>query len=341
VVRCRSALLALATSLGVIACESTKPLPPAVFVEPAALTLEDGQSAKLTARLRNPTERTVRWSSSNPAVASVDIVGNVTALTNGTTSVVVKMTSDTTISATVPVTVSGPGVATVNVSPAALTAYVGFARQISAQLRAADGRLIRGRTVTWTTPDATIAEVSSSGVVRGRAPGGPITLVASSEGHTGTTRVRVAHAAEACPVISTLALGQRADGRLALGDCEFSLDDSYVDVYEITLPAPMTIQVDMTSADLDSFVGLFTGTNVFIAEDDNSGGGQNARLVGQLTAGKYRVWANTIGAGTTGAYSLVISQGQAAGLLLGRQRERVLELDAVGDAQHYRDSRLR
>jgi Big-like domain-containing protein len=341
VVRCRSSLLALATGLIANACESTKPLPPAVFVKPASLTLEDGQSVKLTATLRNATTRTVTWVSSNAAVASVDITGNVTAITNGTATIIVRMTADTTISATVPVTVSGPAVATVNVSPPAFTAYVGLARQINTQLRAADGRIIRGRPVTWTTPDASIADVSSSGIVRGRAPGGPIGIVASIEGHTGTAQVRVAHAAEACPVVTTLTLGQRADGRLATGDCEFSLDDSYVDVYEITLTAPMTIQVDMTSAEVDSFIGLFSGTGGFIAEDDDSGGGQNARLVRQLTAGRYRVWANTIGAGTTGTYSLVISQVQAADLLLWRERERVLELDAVGNAQHNRYSRLR
>ena len=70
------ALLAAATCLGVSACDSTGPLPPAVFVMPATLTIEDGQSAKLTASLRNPKTRTVHWSSTRPAVATVDIDDN-------------------------------------------------------------------------------------------------------------------------------------------------------------------------------------------------------------------------------------------------------------------------
>src|SRR4051794_36883929 len=106
VVSCRCALLALAVSLGAVACDSTKPLPPAIFVDPAKLTLEDGQTAKLTATLRNPKTRTVRWTSLNTAVATVDLNGTVTAVTNGTASVVVRMTDDTTISTTVPVTVT-------------------------------------------------------------------------------------------------------------------------------------------------------------------------------------------------------------------------------------------
>jgi hypothetical protein len=304
----RFGLLVLAFGVGAVACDSTKPLPPAVLVEPAKLTLEDGQSAKITARLRNPKARTVTWSSSNSAVATVDPTGTVTAVTNGTASIVVRMTDDTTVSTTVPVTVSGPAVATVNVSPSTAVVFVGFARQMLAQLRSADGRVLRGRAVAWTTPDASVADVSASGIVRGRGPGGPITVVASSEGHTGSVQIRVAHAAEACPFVTALGLGQPANGTLALGDCEFSLDNSYVDVYEITLPAAGTIQIDMTSGDLDSYLGLFEAGGVFLAEDDNSGGGQNARIVRQLPAGKYRIWANTIAGSTTGAYSLTVAQ---------------------------------
>ena len=304
----RFALLALTIGSGIEACDSTRPRPPAVFVEPAKLTLEDGQTATITARLRNPKTRTVTWSSSNRAVATVDAAGDVTGVTNGTASIVVRMTDDTTISATVPVTVNGPAVATVTVFPAAPVVYVGFVRQLFVQLHSANGRLLRGRTVTWTTPDRSVVDVSAAGVLRGRAPGGPLTVVASSEGRTASTQVRVAYAAEVCPFVTTLAFGQRADGTLALGDCEYSLDDSYVDIYEITLPVAGTIQVDMTSGDLDSYLGLFEAGGAFLAEDDNSGGGRNARIERQVPAGTYRVWANSLPGSVTGTYSLVVSQ---------------------------------
>jgi hypothetical protein len=179
---------------------------------------------------------------------------------------------------------------------------------MSVQLRSADGRVIRGRAITWATPDVTIADVTTAGIVRGRAPGGPIPLTATVEGKTATAQVRVAHAAEACPFVTALTFGQRMDGRLALGDCELSLDDSYVDVYEITLPAAATVQVDMASAEFDSYIGLFDATGLFLAEDDNSGGGNNAQIVRQLPAGKYRVWANTISGSTSGSYSVTVVQ---------------------------------
>ena len=307
--RSRHAVLTLITSFAAVACDATEPSPPAVFVTPASLTLEDGQSAKVTATLRNPKSRSVRWSTSNASVAIVDLVGNVTAVANGNAVITVRMVDDTTIKNTVPVTVTGPAVGSVTVVPANATIYVnGLSLRLSVGLRAADGRVIRGRAVTYTSPDVSIADVTTTGIVRGRAAGGPIQLTVSAEGQTGTSRIRVAHAAELCPVITPIAFGQRLNGVLALGDCEFSLDNSYVDVYEITLPTAATIQIDMTSGDLDSYLGLFESGGLFLAEDDNSGGGRNARLVRQLPAGKYRIWANTISGTETGAYSLVVAQ---------------------------------
>ena len=306
--RVRCALLATATCLGGVACDSTGPLPPAVFVAPATLTIEDGQSAKLAATLRNPKTRTVRWSSTRPAVATVDIAGTVTGVANGSATIIVRMVDDSTISASVPVTVTGPAVATVTISPASTTVFVGLARQMAVQLRAADGRIIRGRPVTWTTPDASIAEVSTTGVVRGRGAGGPITLVATIEGRTATSLVRVAHDAEACPFVAALAVDQAVTGRLSLGDCEFRQDESYVDVYEFTLQSSSAVQIDMASGDLDAYLGLFDGDGRFLTEDDNSGGSGNARIVTQLGAGRYRVWANTTKGALSGAYTLTVAR---------------------------------
>lgn len=288
-------------------CDLTEPSPPAVFVSPSSLTLEDGQSAKITAKLRNAKTRSVTWSSTNPSVATVDASGTVTGVTNGAASIVVRMTDDTTRSATVLVTVSGPPVATVAVLPASATVYVGTSLRMAVQVRAADGRVLRGRPVVWTSPDPTVADVSTTGLVRGRGPGGPITVGATSEGQRGAASIRVAHAAQLCPFVAAAAIDTRIVGRLALGDCEYPFDDSYVDVYEFTLPAAATVQVDMTSDEVDSYLGLFSGAGAFLAGDDNSGGGTHARIVAALEPGRYRVWANTSTGGSSGDYALTIA----------------------------------
>ena len=74
------------------------------------------------------------------------------------------------------------------------------------------------------------------------------------------------------------------------------------------MPAAGTIQVDMTSGDLDSYLGLFEAGGAFLAEDDNSGGGRNARIERQVPAGTYRVWANSLSGSVTGTYSLIVAQ---------------------------------
>ena len=296
---------------GAAGCDLSEPLSPAVFLTPTAVTLEDGQSMQIDARLRNAKTRAVRWSSSNPAVATVDVRGLVTAVTNGEATIVAKMVDDSTRSASVAVTVVGPPVASVTVSPTSATVYVGFTLRAVAQLRAADGRVIRGRPMTWTSADVAIADVASQGnqgVLRGRAPGGPLSIMASAEGRSAAIQVRVAYAAHLCPFVTALTVGEAGGGRLALGDCEFPLDGSYVDVFRFALPAAATVQVDMASRELDSYLGIFTADGDFLAQDDDSGGEKDARIVRSLAAGTYLIWANTTSGGSSGTYTLTVVQ---------------------------------
>jgi hypothetical protein len=287
-----------------VACDATAPATPAVFVSPARLSLQDGDTARLEAKLRNPKSRHVTWSSSNAAVARVDIAGLVTAVTNGSATITAKMEDDTTKTASADVTVSGPAVVTVDVSPTAGTVYVGRSSRLTVVLRASDGRVVRGRSITWSSPDPAIADVSSTGLVTGRGPGGPISVVATAEGHTGTARIRVAHAAEQCPTIVKLTLGQPVSGALAAGDCEVTLDASLVDVYEVSLTSQSTLQIDLVSADFDAYLGLFDANGQLVAQDDNSGGGTHARVVMSVAPGTYRIWANSRLSGQTGSYAL-------------------------------------
>jgi hypothetical protein len=296
---------------GAAGCNLSEPLSPAVFLTPTAVTLEDGQSMQIEARLRSAKTRAVRWSSSNPEVATVDVRGLVTAVTNGQATIVAKMVDDSTRTASVAVTVTGPPVASVTVSPASATVYVGFTLRAFAQLRAADGRVIRGRPMTWTSADIAIADVAgqgTQGVLRGRAAGGPLSILASSEGRSGAIQVRVAYAAYFCPFVTALALGEAGGGRLSLGDCEFPLDGSYVDVFRFTLPAAATVQVDMVSRELDSYLGIFTAEGDFLAQDDDSGGAKDARIITSLAAGTYLIWANTTAGGSSGTYTLTLTQ---------------------------------
>jgi hypothetical protein len=98
--------------------------------------------------------------------------------------------------------IAGPviPVATVDVSPASATIAVGGTVQLSAALKDAGGEPLYGRVVTWSSGAPGTADVSSTGLVTGKAAGGPVTIVATSEGQSGTSSVTVTATAE--PVAS-------------------------------------------------------------------------------------------------------------------------------------------
>jgi hypothetical protein len=289
-----------------LGCDSTGPSPAAVYIAPATVALEDGATAKLTATLRNPKTRQVRWSSSNPLVATVDVTGLVTALINGRVTITAAMVEDSSRTATADVVVSGPPVATIDVTPTSSVVYVGRTVRLSATARSGAGRVIRGRAIEWSSPQPGVAEISSTGLVTARAPGGPVSIAATVEGTVGLARIRVAHAAELCPNVIRVTLGQPYTGSLGAGDCEYSRDGSYVDVYELVLPAAATVQIDLTSSEFDPYVGLFERRGRFLAEDDDSGGNTQSRLTISLAAGSYEIWVNTKIPGMVGGYSLIV-----------------------------------
>lgn len=82
-------------------------------------------------------------------------------------------------------------VATVLVSPATAQVLVGQSVDLSAVAKDADGQVVSGRNVQWTSNDVAIATVSATGKVAGVAEGA-VTISATVEGKVGTARVTVA-----------------------------------------------------------------------------------------------------------------------------------------------------
>jgi alpha-tubulin suppressor-like RCC1 family protein len=139
----------------------------------------------------------VTWTSSDSAVATVKgydasnpvAYGTVTGVTPGI--VTITATSGVT-SATATVTVVAPRrVASVTVIPASLGLVVGATDQLTATLADADGRSIVGRPITWTTDDATVVTVDSSGRLA-VVGAGSASLIATSEGISDTAAIAAA-----------------------------------------------------------------------------------------------------------------------------------------------------
>lgn len=87
-------------------------------------------------------------------------------------------------SGTGPTPPSGPTVAVVEVTPATDTVRVGATIQYTAVAKDAQGAVVAGKTVAWTTSNSALATVSPSGVVSGVARG-TVTVTAAVDGKSG------------------------------------------------------------------------------------------------------------------------------------------------------------
>src|SRR5687768_8683064 len=83
-----------------------------------------------------------------------------------------------------------PAVASVEVSAPAGDLLVGQTTQLSATARDEKGNALSNRAIDWTTSNASIATVSTTGLVTGVAAG-QATITATSEGKTGSRTVNI------------------------------------------------------------------------------------------------------------------------------------------------------
>ncbi|MEO8561885.1 MAG: Ig-like domain-containing protein [bacterium] len=163
-----------------------------VTVAPNPITMVAGQSTQLAVSARDAggsvvTGKPVVWSSSNTSLASVSPQGVVTAVGAGSTTITATIEG---VSGTTAVTVSNVPVAKVDVSPQGPTLSVASSTQLATTVTDANGAVVTNRVVGWVSSNATVATVSSTGVVTGLAPG-TATITATSEGTSGSTTVTV------------------------------------------------------------------------------------------------------------------------------------------------------
>ncbi|HEV8448246.1 MAG TPA: Ig-like domain-containing protein [Gemmatimonadaceae bacterium] len=91
---------------------------------------------------------------------------------------------------TTPDQVSGPQIASVSITPPTTTLSIGSQAPLQASVRDASGNSISGADVFWSVQDATVATVSSAGVVTGLAIGST-QVAASSNGKSGIATITV------------------------------------------------------------------------------------------------------------------------------------------------------
>jgi alpha-tubulin suppressor-like RCC1 family protein/uncharacterized protein YjdB len=129
-------------------------------------------TVQLTATVRdahgNPLPRPVTWSVADSTVATIDSTGLLRGRGPGNTSVTATSGAK---SAEIPVSVQPRAVTRLAVSPPAAQLIVGDSVALTAQAFAANGSLLTGRALAWSSASGAIATVSARGVVRGRRAG--------------------------------------------------------------------------------------------------------------------------------------------------------------------------
>lgn len=162
-----------------------------VTVTGPASSVAAGSTLQLAAAPRDASGRavsaSVAWSSTAEGVATVSASGLVTGVEVGTATIRAVAGG---VQGTMLVTVTPMPVASVVVSPDAVTLQATQTRQLAATAHAASGAVLPGRAVAWTALDPGVATVSAGGEVLAVATGQG-RVVATVEGRADTVTVTV------------------------------------------------------------------------------------------------------------------------------------------------------
>jgi trimeric autotransporter adhesin len=164
----------------------------AVAVSPASATINIDATTTLSATLTDAnsnvlTGRTVVWSSTATDVATVSAAGEVTGVLDG--SATITATSEGK-SGSATITVLKRPVGSVTVTPSSASVRVGNSRSLTATVKDTKGKILSGITVVWTTSDASVAAVDTSGQVTGVAVG-MATITATVDGKSDSAAITV------------------------------------------------------------------------------------------------------------------------------------------------------
>lgn len=238
-----------------------------IVVSPATGSLIAGQSLVLTAVAKdgsgNAVNQPLSWSTSDATVATVTN-GTVNGLKAG--GAMISATNGV-VTGTATLTVLA-AVANVVVTPSPATVVINTTTQLVATPQDALGTALAGRTVTWSSSDTTIATVSASGLVSGKALGNS-TITATADGKVGSTVVTVRPIPVATITITPVA------GPLTVGDVK-QLTATLKDAAGNVLGQPVTWTSSSAAVATVSATGLLTakaaGTTTITASADGKSG---------------------------------------------------------------------
>ena len=185
------------------------PAPEAILLEEAALTVGQGQTIQLAARLNEGAAGRLYYASSDPSVAAVNGSGVVKGVSGGTATITVSTYVDGVTAEAVVTVVPAPDHVTL---PASLKIGVGDSYALQPSLLPADSRA----TLAFASSNTKIVKVSASGVITARAKGTATIAVKTHNGKTASCKVTVTAAPKKLTLSeSALILGAGETAQLA------------------------------------------------------------------------------------------------------------------------------
>ena len=165
-----------------------------ISLDKTSITLNEGQEQTLipTVNPSNAADKSLNWTSSNTSVATVNAEGKVTAVSKGTATIKAEAKDGSGKYASCSVTVKRI-VSSIQLNKTSLVLYRGtsnVSETLTATISPSDAS---NTSVTWTSSDTSVASVSPSGVVTGKAKGkATITVTANDDsGAQATCEVEV------------------------------------------------------------------------------------------------------------------------------------------------------
>ena len=164
--------------------------PTGISVSPTSATITIGQTKTLTATVTpsNASNKSVTWISSDSKIAEVSSTGVVTGKGIGVATITAKTTNN--LTATAKITVESGEVAPtgIKIAPTSATVEVGSTVTLTATVSPSNAT---DKSVRWSSADAGIAKVSSSGVVTGVSAGTVAITAKTSNGKSASATVTV------------------------------------------------------------------------------------------------------------------------------------------------------
>jgi hypothetical protein len=185
-----------------VAFNSIPAVPTSIVFSTPALTIDVGQTEQVTAAVKDQAgnilaDKVVTWATSDGSIVGGNTNGNTATIQGFSAGSATVTASVDGVTGSLPVTVRPTApkpVATIVISPASALIAVGTTIPLVATLRDTQGTVLTGRTIAWTTSNASVANGLVSGnlaVVQGLSIG-TATISATSEGVVGSAVVTVA-----------------------------------------------------------------------------------------------------------------------------------------------------